>query len=131
MPTIDGTPPTNPAEAPGTSLQQAPRITVIIHDFAQEPTAPRLALPPDTQPATRKGRRRGRHELHDRTWLDLLERVLCSWPITLRVVVLLVVLLTGTAAAAMTLGVGGQLLFAALGLYARRTSQRRRPRTRA
>jgi hypothetical protein len=51
--------------------------------------------------------------------------VLCSWPITLRVIVLLVVLLTGTAAAAMTLGVGGQLLLAALGLYARRTRQRR------
>lgn len=34
--------------------------------------------------------------------------LLTSWPITLRVAVLLAVLLTGTAAVAATLGIGGQ-----------------------
>lgn len=122
--------PTNPAEAASTSPQQVPRITVLIHDFAQEPacsSTPRLVPTPAqlrklSEPA-RHGR--GRHQLADRPWFDLAERVLYSWPITLRVVVLLVVLFTGTAALAAALGVGGQLLLAALGLRTRLHTRRR------
>jgi len=67
----------------------------------------------------------GRHELIDSTWFGRLERLLQSWPITLRLALLVAVVLTGTAAVAATLGIGGQLALAALGLRARLSSRRR------
>lgn len=131
MSTIDGTSPTNPAAVQSTSLQQVPRITVIIHEFSQEPACPQVPrlVPAPAQLRRRttraQPRRRGRHELADRPWFDLAERMLHSWPITLRVAVLMAVLLTGTAAVAAALGVGGQLLLAALGLRTRLNTRRR------
>lgn len=83
--------------------------------------------PPSPKPAKQDaaGRSRGgRHRLDDTSWLGLLERVLCSWPITLRVALLLVILLTGTAAIATAVGIVGQLLLAALCYRARRFGRR-------
>jgi hypothetical protein len=105
-----------------------PRITVIIHDFSQEPPqlpARRQQLRKVRGHSMQKKHGRGQHELESRTWLDLAERVLYSWPITLRVAALLAILLTGTAAVAAALGVGGQLLLAALALRTRLNSRRR------
>ncbi len=130
MPTIDGASPTNPAEASGPSPQRVPRITIFIHNLPDGPDRPAAVLvnpaamtrQPSTPPRRSRG---GRHQLDSSPWLDLAERILCSWPITLRVTVLLAVLLTGTAALAAALGIGGQLLLAALGLQARLNSRRR------
>ncbi|MPZ84031.1 MAG: hypothetical protein GEV28_28005 [Actinophytocola sp.] len=67
----------------------------------------------------------GRHRAGADSWMDLAERSLQSWPITLRVALLLVVLFTGTAAVAAVLGVAGQLVLAALGLRAHQRHRRR------
>lgn len=122
---------------PAASPHRVPRITVILHDLPVNPTgsggfptSPRLrpALE-DSRKDVRTPRRRrrrtksGRHQLEDRTWLGLLERVLQSWPITLRVVLLLAVLITGTVVIAAVLGVAGQLLLAVLGFRAQRRCQ--------
>lgn len=69
--------------------------------------------------------RAGRHRVGGGSWLDLVERSLQSWPITLRVALLLVVLFTGTAAVAAVLGVAGQLVLAGLGLRAHQRHRRR------
>ena len=133
MSTIDGTSPTNPDEEPGMSPQRVPRITIFVHNLPNDPDhravarvarSPRAAGQKPQRPWQKKigG---GKHQLDDPTWLSLLERVLYSWPITVRLVVLVAVVLTGTAALAATLGVGGQLLLAVLSLRARWTRNRR------
>lgn len=134
MSTIDSSTPTNPAEPLSASPQRAPRITVVIHNAPDRPAAsvtPAVRLlkpvpaaqsqPTEESPAKRNA---GKHRMEEPTWLGLLERVLYSWPITLRVALLVVVVLTGTAAVAATIGIGGQLLLAALGLRARRNGRR-------
>lgn len=133
VPTIDGTSPTNPAEAPGASPQRVPRITLVIHNLPDKPVHP--TVPTVTPAPTNRGQagarpattwhRSGKHRLEEPPWLGLADRVLTSWPITLRLALLMGVLLTGTAALAAIVGVGGQLLLAALGLQARRERQRR------
>jgi hypothetical protein len=129
MSTIEGASPTNPAEVPDLSPQRVARVTIYVHNWPHEPAPPTALIEPAasrTRPlAPRKSPAGGRHRLDDSPWLDLLERVLTSWPITLRVTVLLVVLVTGTAAVAATLGIGGQLLLGTLGLHARRGRRRR------
>jgi hypothetical protein len=49
--------------------------------------------------------------------------VLTSWPITLRLGLLLLILLTGTAAVAATAGLISQLMLAALNHYVKRKEQ--------
>ncbi|HEV7647308.1 MAG TPA: hypothetical protein VGP26_04025 [Actinophytocola sp.] len=70
----------------------------------------------------------GRHHVDESSWLDVAERVLHSWPITLRLAILMVVLATGTAVVAAVVGVACQLALAGLGIRAR---VRRRRRVRA
>jgi hypothetical protein len=136
--TIDGTSPTNPAEVPGGSPQRVPRITLVIHGSPTDlPTAVSSPLPRTTPAPTAEAgqlvrqQRGGRHELVDSTWFGRLERLLHSWPITLRLALLVAVVLTGTAAVAATLGIGGQLLLAALSLRARGDHRRRLAAVRA
>ncbi|MBB5851352.1 hypothetical protein ACFQ05_39315 [Amycolatopsis umgeniensis] len=74
---------------------------------------------PEPEPKHRRDRS-GRHELVDATWFGRLERLLQSWPPTLRLALLIAVVLTGTAAIAATLGIGGQLALIALSLVERR-----------
>lgn len=50
----------------------------------------------------------GRHHRPITSWYDLVERALHSWPVTLRIAVLLLVLLTGTAELAARIGLSGQ-----------------------
>jgi len=131
--TIDGTSPTNPAEEPGKSPQRVPRITIFVHHPPNEPVHRAIGrMEPSPKTAGQKRQKPwarrlegSKHQLDDPTWLGLLERVLYSWPITVRLVVLLAVVLTGTAALAAIVGVGGQLLLAALSLRARRGRSRR------
>lgn len=134
MSTIDGTSPTNPAEVPGGSPQRVPRITLVIHglptgdsSLAAVPhhSAPAPVPTPEAGQLLRQ-RRSGRHELVDSTWFGRLERLLQSWPITLRLALLVAVVLTGTAAVAATLSIGGQLALAALSLRARRRGSQHR-----
>ena len=128
MSTIDGTSPTNPAEVPGTSPQRVPRITLVIHNLPDKPAHPAVpTVTPLPTTLTRvsglpaaTGHHGGKHRLEESTWLGLADRVLTSWPITLRLALLVAVVLTGTAAVAATLGIGGQLALAALNLRARR-----------
>jgi hypothetical protein len=124
---IERTPRINPAESPEMSPQRVRRLTVVIHDFGGgrgvrvDPPAPAhldrqadrvtVRLDPERSSATR-------HHRRDASWLGLAERVLHSWPITLRLAVLVVVLATGTAAVAAVVGVAGQLFLAGLGLRA-------------
>lgn len=132
MPTIDGASPINPDEAPRESLQRVPRITLVIHgsptgQLPPEPASPVLAPVPASAavvgPLPRQPRG-GRHEFVDPTWFGRLERLLQSWPITLRLALLVVIVLTGTAAVAAAIGIGGQLALAVLSLRARRAQSR-------
>jgi hypothetical protein len=116
------------------SPQRVRRLTVVIHDFggghgdrADLPAPAQLdrhadrvtvRLDPERMSATR-------HHRKDASWPALAERVLHSWPITLRLAVLVVVLATGTAAVAAVVGVAGQLFLAGLGLRAHRLRRRR------
>src|SRR5262245_44024956 len=131
MTTIEGPSPTNPAEVPEESPQRVARVTIYVHDWPHDPVrsvariAPMLTRANPPAAPTRKPPGGGRHRVNDSPWLGLVERVLTSWPITLRVVALLIVLLTGTAAVAATLGIGGQLLLATLGLRTRRARRHR------
>ena len=139
MSTIDGTSPTNPAEVPGGSPQRVPRITLVIHGLPTgDSSLPavrrhRASAPAPTPEAGQQlvsQRRDGRHGLVDSTWFGRLERLLQSWPITLRLVLLVAVVLTGTAAVAATLGIGGQLLLAALSVRAERERRRQKAKAR-
>jgi len=106
----------------------------VIHDFT--PTRLRAGIEPSAIPAQRDRRRpghlrqgdTGRHHVEESSWLDVAERVLHAWPITLRLAVLTIVLATGTAVVAAVVGVVCQLALAALGIRAR---IRRRGRVRA
>jgi hypothetical protein len=106
IPVVDSAPENRPA-----------RTVVVIHeipDRRDEPPPP-VILPEPEQPQAK-----GRHRAHDPSWLQVLERGLSSWPVTLRLVVLLAVLLTGTATLAAALGLAGQLLLVGLSLARRR-----------
>lgn len=130
MSTIGGTPPTNPAEAPDTSPQRVRRRTVAIHDLLHEPIQQRRSEPTESSNVPSRSKQmkrgRGRHELDDRTWLGLTERVVHSWPIPIRLVLLMGVLLTGTTEEAAAVGMAAQLLLALLSLLGRRRRQRLR-----
>jgi hypothetical protein len=107
------------------SPQRVRRLTVVIHDFGGRPDLSEpvrldrqadrviVRLDPDRVGAAR-------HHRKEASWLGLAERVLHSWPITLRLAVLVVVLATGTAAVAAAVGVAGQLFLAGIGLRAHR-----------
>ena len=56
----------------------------------------------------------------DRSWLRLVERVLASWPATLRLALFLLILFTGIAVVATALGVAGQILLTVLGFRIRK-----------
>jgi hypothetical protein len=116
-------------------LTRPERITVVIHAFtpARIRPAPDPPFPdPPAIPAQedrRRGHRRqgdtGRHHLDESSWLDVAERVLHAWPITVRLAMLMVVLATGTAAVAALVGVACQLALAGLGLRSRVRGRRR------
>jgi hypothetical protein len=55
-------------------------------------------------------RRPRRHRAEDRSWTATLERVLRSWPTTLRLALLLAILLTGLAAIVAAAGLVSPLL---------------------
>lgn len=129
MSTIDTTPSLDPDDAQDTSSREVRRITIYVHNLP--PAAHPEPRPP--QDHDRKERTRGKHRLRTRTrWLDLVEKALTSWPITLRIAVLLTILVTGTAATAAAVGIGAQLLLAAIERRAPAASTRppARPRRR-
>lgn len=68
----------------------------------------------------------GRHHRQCTSWYDLVARLFQSWPITLRIAVLLLVVLTGTAELAAKIGLSGQTI--AIALEAWYCSRRRRVR---
>jgi hypothetical protein len=80
-----------------------------------------IPLPRDGAAARRP---RGRHRVEDRSWPATIERILRSWPVTLRTALLLAVLLLGIAAIAAASGLAGPLLFVAGGYQARRWLRR-------
>jgi hypothetical protein len=93
------------------------RTVVVIHEIPDRRDEP---LPPVILPEPEQPQAKGRHRAQDHSWLQVLERGLSSWPVTLRLVVLLAVLLTGTATLAAALGLAGQLLLVGLSLARRR-----------
>ena len=131
MSSISGPPTINPLDL---ARSRPERSTVVIHEFPPTPLRP--GVEPSTILAQRDPRRpghlrqggTGRHHLEESSWLDVAERVLHAWPITLRLAVLTIVLATGTAVTAAVVGVVCQLALAALGIRAR---IRRRGRVRA
>jgi hypothetical protein len=132
---ISGPQPINPPEPATGTLERPERSTVVIHAFPGSRIRP-APDPPAEEPTARERRRpgylrpadSGRHHLDESSWLDLAERVLHSWPISLRLAILMVVLATGTAAVAAVVGVVCQLALAGLGI---RAWVRRRRRVRA
>jgi hypothetical protein len=107
-------------------LPHPPVIVATSTERAAVPAEPEHELPPADVPSPRADGA-GRHQLVDHSWLGFAERVLQSWPITVRLAVLVLVLITGTAALAAAVGVVGQLALAGLGLRAhwlRRQRQR-------
>jgi hypothetical protein len=56
----------------------------------------------------------GRHHRPVAPWYDLLSRATQSWSLTLRVAILLLVVLTGTAELAAKIGLSGQAIAIAL-----------------
>lgn len=56
----------------------------------------------------------GRHHRRVRPWYDLVSRATQSWSLTLRVAILLLVVLTGTAAIAAKIGLSAQAIVIAL-----------------
>ena len=128
MAIIEGRPSINPPGEPPRSPQYVRRIAVVVHDFGAE-VPPRLAAPTEPSdhrhPETDRVTGGGRHRRPTESWLDVLEGALNSWPVTLRLAVLIVVLATGAAAVAAAVGVVGQLLLTALGLRAHRQHQAR------
>lgn len=97
------------------------RTVIIIHGGVGLHGDRRACLP--AQSRRQSPRRSGKHRADHSSLLDLLERVLTSWPITLRLGLLLLILLTGTAAVAATAGLISQLMLAALNHYVKRKEQ--------
>ena len=96
------------------------RITVVIHDYGNCPLdEPPVAVVLPARPAG------GRHRAPEPSGWEVADRVLGSWPITLRLAFLFLVLITGTAVLAATVGVVGQLVLAGLALRTQRRHQRR------
>lgn len=132
MPIIERSGAINSPEDPDASTVR--RITVVVHHFSGRPTSPPTCRTDAAasgeagagKPGDRHRHRRsgtGRHHLRDHSWLGLVERVLLSWPVTLRLALLIAVLVTGTAALAAVVGVVGQVLLALLGLRTQRLRQ--------
>lgn len=92
-------------------------ITVVVHECPLEEPTVILVVP-----ASRVG---GRHRAPEPSVWHVADRVVGSWPITLRVAFLFLVLITGTAVLAAAVGVVGQLLLAGFALRARRRDRRR------
>lgn len=69
----------------------------------------------------------GRHHRPVESWYDLVGRILHSWPLTFRIAILILVVLTGTAELAAKIGLSGQVLAIALNIWycVRRRSCRR------
>ena len=137
MGSISGLQAINPPEPAAPAVDPPERVTVVIHAFTPNrippaPSPPGATGEPTAHERPRPGRQRqpdtGRHHLDESSWLDVAERVLNSWPITVRLAALMIVLATGTAAVAAVVGVVCQLVLAGLGIRAR---VRRRRRVRA
>ena|SRR5882757_5250529 len=107
----------NPLDPPGAPPRT--RITVVIHEFENRPPEePAVVLAAAVRSAG------GRHRAPESPW-DFVDRVLGSWPITLRLAFLFLVLITGTAVLAATVGVVGQVVLAGLALRTQRRHKRR------
>jgi hypothetical protein len=106
----------NPLDPPGTT-PQCRWITVVIHEFGE----PGVLAVPGTAGSRPAG---GRHRAPESPW-DVVDRVLGSWPLTLRLAFLFLVLITGTVVLAAAVGVVGQLVLAGIAF---RTQCRRRSR---
>jgi len=65
----------------------------------------------------------GRHRRRERTWTDLLDDVLRSWPVTVRVIVLVVAFATGLTAVVVVASIVGQLVLAGLAARGKREHQ--------
>jgi hypothetical protein len=130
--------PLNPADEGVASPQRVRRI-VVVHEFGEQ-HLPRYDSSTGGRPCAEHGAARpcparemrgerptsrGRHHRPTESWLDLAESALHSWPVTLRVTLLVTVLLTGTAAVAAAVGVVGQILLAFLALRAQRQHEGR------
>lgn len=132
MSSISGPQTINPPEP---VLTRPERITVVIHAFTPARIRPARGPFPDPPaipgqrdrrlPGSRRQGDTGRHHLDESSWLDVAERVLHAWPITVRLAMLMIVLATGTAAVAALVGVVCQLALAGLGLRARVRGRRR------
>lgn len=97
------------------------RTVVVIHEIpVRRDEPPPSPIAPEAPPEAEPPQARGRHRARDSSWLQVLERGLSSWPVSLRLAVLLAVLLTGTATLAAAVGVAGQLLLIGLSLARRR-----------
>lgn len=59
----------------------------------------------------------GRHHRPVASWYELVGRVLQSWPLTLRIAILILVVLTGTAELAAKIGLSGQVLAILLNIW--------------
>jgi hypothetical protein len=79
-----------------------------------------IPLPRAVAPA----RRPRRHRAEGRSWPATLERVLRTWPTTLRLALLLAILLAGLAAIAAAAGLASPLLLIAGGHQARKWVRR-------
>ncbi len=129
MASIDSAEPIIPPEDAKESPAPMERVVIVIHSPTQ-PAGPtgREPLPSgDRQPSgSRTGRTRGgRHRRPEGSWLHLVDDIVRSWPLTLRVVVLILAIATGSTAIVMTLGVAGQLALAALAAQGREERRRR------
>jgi hypothetical protein len=101
-----------PAEGPAALPPSTPRTVIIIHAGPWSHGNRQASLP--AKPRRQSPRRGGKHRADDSSLLDLPERVLTSWPITLRLALLLLILLTGTAVIAAAAGLVNEFLLAAL-----------------
>lgn len=108
----------------------ADRVLIVIH----APTQPTKAVVPrrETPPSRASGfaphlicrmRGGGRHRRRERTWTDLLDDVLRSWPVTVRVIVLVVAFATGLTAVVVVASIVGQLVLAGLAARGKREHQ--------
>lgn len=127
MTSIRSAEPTIPPEDTNESPAAAKRVVIVIHSPALAPNGRATAPDGDpefSEPHTGTIRRGGRHRREDREWFDLVDDVVHSRPLTLRVVLLIFAVATGSAAVVMALGVVGHL--ALVSLAAGRRQERRR-----
>lgn len=103
MSSIDGKPQNNPPAGWDMSLQRVPTLVVIVVAGAEES---RLR---DSVGAVLQ---------RDAGWRDLVEQAARSWPTTLRLSLLALVVAGGTALVASTIGMAGQVAMAAAGIRA-------------